>query len=210
MLSQFGKPSQAADELNKLWALPVSVASVLIGRGMNPKSVADATDALASVEAIITPGDAISAAFRPRSVPPTFGTGRFGAGTYPVFYSALSEETCVAEVRHRAETDLAGEAYSRHYKVLKCQYAGLSLNLVGYEDKYPDLISKTISGYPFCQAIAAEARASDVDALYSRSARHGEGVCVPVFAEASIAAPRIEGSFRFSRSEAGIVVERTE
>lgn len=177
---------EVEEQITKLWALPNSITAILIQRGIGLASLSDAMAALVEVNGVITAGDAIASSFRPGSATPKFGVGRFGDGSYPVFYAAQDEKTCIEEVKARIGPTFASDPYTRHFKVLNCDYAGLTLILVGHEGRHPELVSKTKSGYPFCQALAARARDHGIDGLHAPSARWKPGVCVPVFSEPSL------------------------
>jgi hypothetical protein len=59
------------------------------------------------------------------------------------------------------------------------------------------LVSPTDAGYPFCQRLATAAIAQGVDAFYTRSARHQNGTCVPIFNSRSITNAQTLARFRF-------------
>ena len=69
--------------------------------------------------------------------------------------------------------------------------------VAGHEETYPDLVSPTDAGYPFCQRLAAAARDNGKDALYASSARCS-GICVPIFSEPTISKASIRATVRFS------------
>jgi hypothetical protein len=68
-----------------------------------------------------------------------------------------------------------------YFTLVKCDFSGRAMMLVGREVDHPDLVSPTDAGYPFCHAVARWAQGLGAQALYSRSARRQEGTCVPVF-----------------------------
>ncbi|WP_224581058.1 RES family NAD+ phosphorylase [Bradyrhizobium barranii] len=125
--------------------------------------------------------------------PTPFPPGRFGNGQWPVYYAALAEETCASEVAYH----LTGQAVEgRYYSVVSCRFRGDVLNLVGEQNRHPDLVSPTDAGYPFCQQVADEAR-SVVSGLHAPSARHTGGVCIPVLDRQSLSQPQVSHRGRF-------------
>jgi hypothetical protein len=196
-----------AEQIRRLWALPRSVTAALIRRGISPASIAEAVAILNEIGGVTTPEDAVAASFRPRSATqPKFGVGRFGDGSYPVFYAALDEKTCIEEVKNRIEAESTTDPYARHFFILECRYEGLTLILIGHERAHPELTSETQSGYPFCQTLAARARNEGIDAFHTRSARWSPGTCVPVFSERSLRNPVLAGSAIISSNASGTVV----
>jgi hypothetical protein len=144
----------------------------------------------------------INYSFRPRVDPPDYPIGRFGDGTYAVFYSALEDATCVEEVRHHRRAELlalqSGQIpFARFFTLVKCDFNGRSLMLRGHERAHADLTSPTAAGYPFCQAVARWARRIGAQALHTASARQANGTCVPVFVRACLANPQTVHRYRF-------------
>jgi RES domain len=128
--------------------------------------------------------------FEEHGSPPRYGTGRFGDGSTPVFYSALAEETCRAEVAHHLNDKVALAPFPRFYHLLECDFTGIVIDLHGKEIEHPELISPTDDGYPFCQAVAKDARNTGAHALHTPSARHRSGTCAPVFARSNLSRER--------------------
>jgi hypothetical protein len=93
----------------------------------------------------------------------------------------------------------------RHYRFLEVAFSGAILDLSGHEAKYPDLASPTESGYPFCQSLAAKARAMPVDGLHTPSARRKDGTCVPVFTESALGNESFAGHATFTPNADGAV-----
>jgi hypothetical protein len=178
---------ERSDTILKLASLPKArIETILLGRGLDPASITDAKEALARVDTPITAREAVDYSFQRRGDPSTFGKGRFGDGSAPVLYAALEKETCQAEVRHHAEREAAVDALPRFYHLLACDFKGLVAILIGEEVEHPELISPTDQGYPFCQALARQARDAHIRAFYTRSARHPAGTCTPVFARPNV------------------------
>jgi hypothetical protein len=192
MIEAFARERRAHKVL-KLASLPNEhIDAILRKRGIDPVSVPAVKEALAGVQIALTPADAVAYPFSH----PT--PGRFGDGQVGVFYSALDAATCVEEVAHHCIVfQRLPSAHARYYHLLDCNFTGEVLILVGHEDAYPDLVSATNSGYPFCQTLARTARQAGIDALHTRSARLEAGTCVPVFTQASVTSPRTTDRFRF-------------
>ena len=201
---------QRADLVSRLVSLLAeSVDATLIKRGLPPESVEDAREGLSAVEVPISPANAVDFSFSARDGAVPFSLGRFGDGHSPVFYSALEEETCVAELTYWQGQQLAAtSAHPRYYDVVACDFLGAALILRGHENEYPDLVSATDAGYPFCRAVASWAREQGASALYTTSARRDEGTCVPVFARQCLSNVRRGARYRFSRAPNGVVHER--
>lgn len=179
------------DVVLKLVAFPKSgIEAALLSRGIDPNSIRDARAILALVGAPFTPHDAVAYSFTQHDAPPTFGKGRFGDGSHPVFYSALERETCEEEVKHRLRDAKAAVPYDRYFQFITCDFSGVVLDLCGREDAHPELVSETEDGYPFCQALALTSRNSGVEAFHTPSARRAGGICTPVFSRPALANPR--------------------
>lgn len=175
----------------KLASFPkLSIEETLLSRGLDPNSIGDAKAILALVGAPFTPDGAVAYSFTQHDSPPTFGKGRFGDGSYPVYYSALEMETCEEEVRHRLREAKAAVPFDMYFQFIACDFSGAILHLCGSEGAHPELVSKTEDGYPFCQALAQVARNSAIDAFHSPSARRTGGICAPVFSRPALANPR--------------------
>lgn len=171
--------------------------AILIKRGINAASIPEITSGLENSGVPLTPQEVIDDSFRPRygaSYHTPFKPGRFGDGTAPVFYSALTIETAIAEVRHWLRKELGEMAkgilpYKRYYTVMTCDSSGETLLLCGHEGKYPDLNSPTEAGYPYCRALANSSRVNGVEMFHTPSARLLNGVCSPSFFRHILSAP---------------------
>jgi hypothetical protein len=186
--------STRSDRVHKLASLPLaSINSILIRRGISPANVEETAALLLETGSPFTATQMVENSFKrhdERALP--FGFGRFGDGTeYPVYYSALDEETCIEEVRHHTKNGfeqlLSGQIpYPRYCQFLTSTFNGVVIVLCGQETVYPQLVSVDQSGYPFCQSLARQARERNSLAFHAPSARHDGGVCVPVFARRSL------------------------
>ena len=90
---------------------------------------------------------------------------------------------------------LATETSPEQYSLIECDYNGVTADLRGKENKFPELVSTTNTGYPFCQSVALEALEKGIEGLYTPSARNLEGTCVPVFQRNSLSGPRIRARY---------------
>jgi hypothetical protein len=153
------------------------------------------TSLLATVGSPLTAEQVITYSFERHDdrIPP-FGVGRFGDGSdYAVYYSAIEEETCIAEITHHAwrsfEAMQSGELpYPRFYQFVTSAFNGLTLTLCGHEGAHPELVSADESGYPFCRSLARQALAlaQRISAFHAPSARRDGGICVPVFMQQAL------------------------
>jgi hypothetical protein len=194
--------------LLKLASLPRDAIEVILRRrGIDPANFADVMTALASVGIPLTAKEAIDYAFTPHGAPPSYGKGRFGDGSSPVYYSALTEKTCEAEVRYHLSY-ASPLTFARFYHVLECEFAGTVAILHGKEGDHPELVSKMDTGYPFCQAVAAEARKMDIHAFYTPSARNPGGTCSPVFYRTNLSRERSVARVAFVPDGSGLRYER--
>jgi hypothetical protein len=175
----------------RLASLPKrDIEDFLLRRGLDPASIDDVKAALAAVGTPITPQEAVNYSFTAHGAPPTFGTGRFGDGTVPVYYAALEMKTCEREVKYHLAKEIAVVPLPRLYQLIACDFAGDILDVCGHEHDHPELVSETDSGYPFCQALAQRAIASNIDAFHTPSARRLGGICTPVFSHPALTSPR--------------------
>jgi RES domain len=197
VIEQFGR-SECADPVLKLVALlRESIAAILLKRGISAESISEIRTALTSVGIVLDAGDAVAYSFQE-----PYRIGRFGDGRIGVFYSALEEDTCIAEISYHHGRQLAEQRseefpYDRYYHLITCNFSGMALMLVGEEVKHPELTSDTEAGYPVCQRLAKEAVEANIDAFYTRSARAENGICVPVFSQPTLSDPRTMSRFRF-------------
>lgn len=138
----------------------------------------------------------VDSAFNPRINEPTpYNVSRFGDGTIGIYYSALDERTCKKELGFHLCAEIS-DTDPRSYSLIECSYEGTTRDLRGLEKKYPDLVSLTREGYPFCQEIGKQADAEGIDGYFTVSARHNEGTCVPVFERTALSELRISRHYR--------------
>jgi RES domain len=150
MIEEFAREARA-DTVLKLASLPNELIDViLLRRGIDPASISEAKEVLADVQIPLTPEEAVAYSFHQPQ------PGRFGDGQWGVYYSALEEGTCVEEVKYHCRRQFEQQRtgvlpHDRYYHLLNCSFAGSVLVLIGHEGRYPDLVSPTDAGYPFCQ-----------------------------------------------------------
>jgi hypothetical protein len=190
LIDEYERESRS-ESVHKLASLPQdTINTILIRRGISVDSVKEVGPLLATLGSPFTADEVIGYSFERHD--DRFGVGRFGDGSdYPVYYSAIEEETCIAEIRHHArksfEAMQSGELpYPRYYQFVSSVFNGLTLNLCGHEGDHPELVSADESGYPFCQSLARQALTQKISAFHAPSARRDEGVCVPVFIQQAL------------------------
>jgi RES domain len=208
VIEQFAR-KRRADAVLRLAALPKEpIEAILLRRGITDDSVAEVKEVLAELNFVLDAQEAVAYSFRE-----PYRIGRFSDGQFPVFYSALEEKTCIAEISYRYapqfEEQLSGAfPYDRYYHLITCNFAGMALTLVGEEEKHPALVSPTEVGYPFCQQLAKAAREEGIDAFYTRSAREPNGTCVPIFTQSTLSNAKTECRFRFYAKDGAALHER--
>lgn len=135
--------------------------------------------------------------------PANWYASRYSDGTWPALYAAESEETALREALfHMMEfyrEELASGPVSVQRRVLSLQIqSDLAIDL-SLEEGLDEalLISKDISGYPYCQKLARQALDSAAQLLRAPSARHTDGYCTPIFDKAAIT--KDEGHIKYLR-----------
>lgn len=171
---------------------PKTLEAILVSRGIPLEDIGDVEAALLGIGAVFTPADAVRFVFTRTTIPPQ----RFNTEHFPAFYTAIDEPTCLAEIKYHL-TSAFTVSERRYYQFLYATFSGSVVVTFGQEASYPDLISSTSAGYPFCQSVATTARSAGHDALYASSARCS-GICVPIFSEGAISTPHIETTVRFT------------
>lgn len=185
--------------VSRLVSLPEDrLEAILLDMNISLDDLDDVKAAVAGVGAIVTPQDAISATFQRADI----RAQRYNTTDYPAFYTALCRDTCVAEISYHLNGSIA-ESGPRYYQFLEVTFSGEILELCGHQGNYPDLVSATDAGYPFCQSVAIEARQQGIHGLSAPSARH-DGTCVPIFFEDAISNPEIKVSLRFTYENGAI------
>ena len=140
----------------------------------------------------ISAEDFVEYSFNPSERTPPFQVTRFGDGTIGIYYSALEEDTCKRECEfHLTNDDFETSNHPRFYSMIKCCFQGSTLDLRGRESKYPELVSDTEDGYPFCQDLGKHAVQNGIKGFFTPSARLEGGTCVPVFFRTAVTEPQV-------------------
>lgn len=189
------------------------VVERLLNRGVRADSIPDIVEGLRTTGLVFEPSQLIDNVFQPSTDPnhstPFNPNTRFSDGSEAVFYSAIQDETAIAEVQYHQtqsgefrEIEITPSASPRHFWLYEVDFEGRSLDLFPIYPKYPELTSRDSDGYPRCREIAVKARETGANALRTPSARRTGGTCTPVFDRACLAdAPRLRGSGRFVHAD---------
>jgi len=157
-------------------------------------------------------GDADELLDAPLRPDPTYSPGptRFSDGSWRVFCASLDWETAEAEITYsHVLKAIEGLATPIYYQRRECTAAGNGYDLCAHVQTFPCLTDpREAEAYPSCQALAREARGSDVDGLVTLSARRAEGINVPVFARRALRDPRIAGAAAIMPRPAGYRIEQ--
>ncbi|MGQ0664735.1 MAG: RES family NAD+ phosphorylase [Pseudomonadota bacterium] len=123
---------------------------------------------------------------------------RFSDGSWPVFYGALELETARDEVQHHHARDVLTDPshpWTAYYRYFRCAFTGSTKDLRSKLAEWPELVCED---WTFCQKLGREAHGSDLDGLFSPSARTTDGTNLPVFKRAALSNPEILGRAAFS------------
>ena len=132
---------------------------------------------------------------------------RFSDGQWPVFYAAIERDTAAKESTYHYGRKAAGDVLARravHYSVLRCVYAGETINLVPQLATWPDLTSDE---YTFCHRLGKEAHDMGLGGFLAPSARNAGGTTVPAFARSTLSDPVIEATAQLSYDTGSAIVE---
>lgn len=112
--------------------------------------------------------------------------GRFGDGSFGVWYGALDEETSIKEtLYHRPEIDRndlksAVNPIIQARRLFKADLTPKKFSdLCVYVQAYPLLVHE--SDYSFCQSLGSYAIQEKLDLFLTPSVRNPNGICIPVF-----------------------------
>jgi len=137
---------------------------------------------------------------------------RFGDGTYPVWYGAMSLETTIHETAYhmmRSELSIEGldEIVFRERAVYDIHCRALLINLSGKEAQYPDLIT---DDYSFTQQLANRLQREGHPGLIAPSARHQNGENVIAFRKEILSNARLLCylSYAFDPHTRNVTIER--
>lgn len=174
-----------------------SARSILLRRGSRLEDLADVLPVV-SAKTPCSLEEILDGTFRPRdSANPPYREGRFSDGTFGVYYSALEEETCKAEVAYHLQKDI-DDPDPRSYSMIECRYEGRTANLLGKEGQHPQLVGSMEAAWSFCQDLGREAVERGVDGFLTASARRPGGTCVPVFTREALSDPQVGNSYRMT------------
>lgn len=123
---------------------------------------------------------------------------RFNGETRGAWYSALTSETCLAEIAFHMGNFLAdaGDFHATvDYAELFSSLSGDLLDLRQSPD-HPSLHPDTAIGYPAGNALADHARAAALNGVVYPSVRHPGGTCFAVLRPAAVQSVRQGGVFR--------------
>jgi hypothetical protein len=202
----------------RLSAVSGNAVMRLLERGISPDGYPEILRRLRDLGLVFEPAQLIDKVFDPSKNPrhaTPFPPTRFSAGDRAVFYSALEEETSIAEVRYHQTRaaefqDLKqhASAPARYFWIFEIDFDGTILDLFPLRQAVTELTSRDESGYPKCRQLAEEARSRSISAFRTPSARRAEGTCTPVFERESLKDPKIKQAGRFTH-ENGDIVFRT-
>ena len=126
----------------------------------------------------------ISSKFNPKK---KWYASRYSDGTWGVLYSAEDEDVALHECLFHKRKFYWEELQGRTIQIdLKIALLGLETDWCkdltqDFGLDHDKLNSKDESGYPYCQKLAKKYREKGAKILRTPSARHEEGVCVPIF-----------------------------
>ncbi len=137
---------------------------------------------------------------------------RFGDGTFPVWYGAVTLDTTIYETAYhmiKSELQIEGlnEIVYRERAVYDIHCRALLINLSGKETQYPELIA---SDYNFTQQIALRLQREGHPGLIAPSARFHNGENVVVFRKEILSNTRLHCylSYEFDPHTHSVTVER--
>lgn len=206
MLSRLGVQHEDL-QVVRLSAFSESVVRSLVERGVSPDGIGDVRARLSKIGYVENFDQLIDKVFdqskNPRYTTP-FRKSRFTDGSKAVFYSALDDETSIAEIRFHLSKDQSfvnptgSVSAPRYYWLCEADFSGRTMDLFQIWAGCPELTSQDESGYSKCKDIAEEARGRRIDAFRTPSARRKEGVCTPVFNREALSRsvrPKRQGKF---------------
>ena len=127
--------------------------------------------------------------FKPK--PENNSDSRFSDGSFPVFYSSLKKETAKAESCYWDNT--LSDWDKPFLRVLfSCEFSG---NIKDFQSStYPKLKQNRgqANGYAFCQELGKQSSGDRLYGLLVPSARHLDGVNLPVFSRYALCKPYLE------------------
>lgn len=123
---------------------------------------------------------------------------RFTDGSIPVFYTAIEEETALAERAH-----WMSPAHRITFQLVNVDFHGAVKDLRSIDPMPSHLTGEAAVGaYQSCFYITVDAVAERLDAFKTPSARRGGGCCFPILTRRSVQALRPRGLVQFEYDEA--------
>lgn len=169
----------------RLHALSDDVGAKMLEKGIRPESVPEIRQSLRALGMPFEADQIVSHIFRKKTGSHTpYRPGRFGDGTFAVFYSSLDEDTSIAEVGHHQASELEASGGTHHFTIYSFSYSGQTVDLSSKQHSWPELTSDAHTS--FCSDLGKEALKIGMDAFRTPSARQPNGTCVPVFQEPAL------------------------
>lgn len=119
--------------------------------------------------------------------------GRFGDGTFGVWYGALDEKTSILEtLAHRPEIDINDLKNTTSPIIQQRRMFEAAIepklwsDIAVFQNSFPFLTGTDKKSYNSCQKIGRHAKVSGIDMYLAPSARNKEGKTTPVFNEKAI------------------------
>lgn len=209
-------PKKEQHAVVRLSAVSDDSVKRLLNRGINPASFPEIQGRLRKVKIVFEHTQLIDKVFEPSTNPnhPTpFAKTRFTNGDKAVFYSALEDETSIAEIKYHqtrngefSQLENTPDAPPRYFRLYEADFDGTALDLFTIHPDCPELTSADESGYPKCRQLAEEARNRSINAFRTPSARRREGTCTPIFDRQSLGdIPRVKRHGRFVHENGKVV-----
>lgn len=153
---------------------PRDVLGIAVEDELDPRQAAELAALDLPLNVLDTPFD-----------PSRFSAGRFSDGTFGVLYSAEDLGTARREKGYWV-AKLGGPNTIEYFGQWSAQFSGHLKDLMPFDSQWVEL---THDNHRECQDLARQARAENLDALRSPSARNRPaGVCVPAFTRSSLSA----------------------
>ncbi len=194
-------------EVIRLASISDDASSKLVAKGVRPESVREIRRSLRALGIPFNADEIVDHVFTPRSGNSTsYRPGRFGDGTFAVFYSSLEEDTSIAEVGHHQADELEASGGKRHFTIYGFSYSGQTVDLWSKQPSWPELTSDAHTS--FCRDLGKEAAKTGKDGFRTPSARQSDGTCVPVFNKSALSATMKVGRGWFEITEGKVLFNR--
>lgn len=191
----------------RLHALSDDIDAIILEKGIRPESVPEIRRSLRARGLPFDADQIVDHVFTPRSGDGTsYRPGRFGDGTYAVFYSSLEEDTSIAEVGHHQANELKTSGGKHHFTIYGFSYSGQTVDLWSKQPSWPELTSDAHTS--FCRDLGKEAAKTGKDGFRTPSARKSDGTCVPVFNKSALSGTTKVGRGWFEITEDKVLFNR--